>query len=131
MCNPRIQPRRSRVLLVEDEPTIAVTLRDELEDAGLDVVVDEDGARAIARLQREPFDCVVTDLRLPGADGSAVLAAAKARDPRVEVFVVTAHATPDHAARILELGATALVEKPFCNAALVERIGHRLRRPAG
>ncbi len=67
-----------KVLLVEDEEIIAVTLGDDLREAGHEVAHTPDGREAINLLRDQVFDCVITDVRLPGADGIEVLAAAKA-----------------------------------------------------
>ena len=67
---------RMRILLVEDEQTIAVTLTDDLEGAGYEVKHFPDGKEAIDELQRRSYDVVITDGRLPGADGLQVLQAA-------------------------------------------------------
>ena len=64
---------RMRILLVEDEQTIAVTLTDDLEAAGYEVRHCPDGQEGIAELQKRSYDVVITDVRLPGADGLQVL----------------------------------------------------------
>ena len=69
-----------KILLVEDEEIIAVTLGDDLREAGHDVIHTADGKEALAILRDQVFDCVITDVRLPGADGIEVLQAAKAMD---------------------------------------------------
>lgn len=53
-----------RILLVEDEKTIALTLSDDLEEAGHEVVLLDEGRRALQRIREESFDCLITDLRL-------------------------------------------------------------------
>jgi DNA-binding NtrC family response regulator len=113
---------RMRILLVEDEQTIAVTLRDDLEAAGYDVVHVADGADAIRLLGQRSFDVVITDVRLPGADGLQVLAAAKRARPDTEVLVMTAHATVEHAVEAMRLGADDYVQKPFLNDHVIERL---------
>ncbi|MGA1524934.1 MAG: response regulator, partial [Planctomycetota bacterium] len=104
-----------KILLVEDEKSIAVTLLDDLEAAGHEVVHEADGARGIERLREEAFDCVITDVRLPGADGLKVLAAAKEARPGTEVLVMTAFATVEHAVEAMRLGADDYIQKPFLN----------------
>lgn len=131
MLEPSVPQPPLRVLLVEDEPLVAVTLSHDLEDAGYDVVVDGDGTHAIERLRAEPFQCVVTDLRLPGADGRSVVAAAKRMRPEAAVFVVTAHATDRDARELRRLGVDELFLKPFPNEAVVARIARGARRSAG
>ena len=111
-----------RILLVEDEPTIALTLGDDLRAEGFDVVVLADGKAALEVLGQRSFDCVVTDVRLPGADGLQVLKAAKAARPETEVLVMTAYATVESAVEAMRLGADDFIQKPFLNAQLIERL---------
>ena len=73
------------VLLVDDEKTIAITLRDALEEAGHDVVVAADGLEARRHLEERNFDVVVTDLKMPGMPGMEVLRLTKERTPDTEV----------------------------------------------
>ena len=116
-----------RVLLVEDEQTIAVTLQDDLENAGYQVEHIADGKQAIDVLAQRSFDVVVTDVRLPGADGMQVLAAAKRARPDTEVLVMTAYATVEHAVEAMRLGADDYVQKPFLNEHVLERLARIAR----
>jgi len=111
-----------RVLLVEDEQTIAVTLADDLEAAGHEVEHVADGAAAIAGLKRKSYDVVITDVRLPGADGLEVLKAAKHARPDTEVLMMTAYATVEHAVEAMRLGADDYIQKPFLNEHVVDRL---------
>jgi DNA-binding response OmpR family regulator len=106
------------VLLVEDEPTIAVTLTDDLVDSGYRVTRTDDGRHAIRLLTEQSFAAVITDLRLPGADGVAVLRAATRHLPGVRVLVISAW-LEERRDEVLRAGATALLAKPFCNSAVV------------
>ena len=111
-----------RVLLVEDEQTIAVTLADDLEAAGHEVEHVADGTAAIAGLKRKSYDVVITDVRLPGADGLEVLKAAKHARPDTEVLMMTAYATVEHAVEAMRLGADDYIQKPFLNEHVVDRL---------
>ncbi|MBI5853396.1 MAG: sigma-54-dependent Fis family transcriptional regulator [Planctomycetes bacterium] len=111
-----------KILLVEDEATIAVTLTDDLQAAGHEVVHLPDGARAISRLAEEVFDCVITDVRLPGADGLDVLKAAKRARPETEVLVMTAYATVEHVVTAMRAGADDYIQKPFLNEQVLDRL---------
>ncbi|MBK8978150.1 MAG: sigma-54-dependent Fis family transcriptional regulator [Planctomycetes bacterium] len=111
-----------KILLVEDEKTIAVTLGDELESAGHEVAILDNGAAALTRLGEEAFDCVITDVRLPGADGLQVLKRAKQARPDTEVIVMTAYATVEHAVEAMREGADDYIQKPFLNEQVVERL---------
>ncbi|HKB16360.1 MAG TPA: sigma-54 dependent transcriptional regulator, partial [Planctomycetota bacterium] len=110
------------VLLVEDERSIALTLGDSLSAAGHKVRTVADGAEAIALLEKEGFDCVVTDVRLPGADGMEVLRKARALADPPEVLVMTAYATIEHAVEAMRAGAIDYLQKPFVNEAVVEKL---------
>jgi two-component system response regulator AtoC len=125
---------RARVLVVDDKENIRKLLARILEET-CDVVTAADGNRAIALLAAQPFDAIVTDLRMPGADGFEVLRAAKARAPDTEVVMMTAYATVPDAVEAMKQGAFDYLAKPFDpdDAALVvaralER--RRLRAPA-
>ena len=111
-----------QVLLVEDEPTIAVTLKDDLEDAGHLVTHVADGKQAVELLGQQVFDCVVTDVRLPGAGGLEVLKAAKRARPDTEVLMMTGYATVEQAVEAMRLGADDYIQKPFLNSQLIDRI---------
>ena len=112
-----------KILLVEDEKTIAITLGDDLEGAGHEVVLCADGAQALQVLAQQAFDAVITDVRLPGADGLEVLRKAKEVRPDTEVLVMTAHGTVEHAVEAMRLGADDYIQKPFLNDAVLERLG--------
>ena len=111
-----------KVLLVEDEETIAVTLGDELVGEGHELVHIDDGKKAITRLSEEAFDVVITDVKLPGADGIEVLKAAKKARPDTEVLVMTAFATVEHAVQAMREGADDYIQKPFLNEQILERL---------
>ncbi len=111
-----------KILLVEDEKTIAVTLADDLTADGHEVTHTADGKEAMTLLGDRAFDCVITDVRLPGADGMQVLKAAKAARPDTEVLVMTAYATVEHAVAAMREGADDYIQKPFLNDSVVERV---------
>ncbi|MEZ5965291.1 MAG: sigma-54 dependent transcriptional regulator [Planctomycetota bacterium] len=112
-----------KILLVEDEKTIAVTLTDDLTQAGHEVEYTPDGAEACQILGDRVFDCVITDVRLPGASGIEVLAAAKRARPDTEVLVMTGYATVEQAVEAMRNGAFDYIQKPFLNETVVERLG--------
>jgi len=119
-----------KVLLVEDERTLAVPLADALEAAGHEVVVVADGAGALARLAEERPDLVLTDVRLPGASGIEVLKRARSLDPPCPVLVMTGYASVDQAVEAMRGGAVGYLQKPFPMEALlaqVERVAEEAR----
>jgi DNA-binding NtrC family response regulator len=104
-----------RVLLADDERAIAVTLADDLRRAGHKVRVAADGGEARRALAEERFEVVVTDIRMPQATGIELLAEAKARDPSVEVVIVTGYGTIESAVDAIKKGAFDYILKPFDN----------------
>jgi len=100
------------LLLADDEPLSREYLQEALQAAGFDVTAVADGDAAIAALGQQPFEFVVTDLKMPRRDGYAVLAASKAADPDRPVVLVTAHGTVDVAVAALRGGADDILQKP-------------------
>jgi len=102
------------VLLVEDREQLAAMLAETLARDGYAVEVCARGDEAITRIQEgPPLLAVITDLKLPGQDGLAVLAAARARDPQLPVFLITAFASVETAVQALKLGARDYFPKPL------------------
>src|ERR1043166_6093355 len=84
---------QKHLLLVEDEASLRQAIAEQLGDRGYQVEQAGAGEDAIARLADFAFDIIITDLRLPGVDGSAVVEAAVARYPEVIAIVVTGYGT--------------------------------------
>ncbi|MFO0762387.1 MAG: sigma-54 dependent transcriptional regulator [Byssovorax sp.] len=102
-----------RALVVDDDAGVRYTLRGALEDAGLHVEEAKDGAEALSILAARPFDLVVSDLRMPGVDGLALLRRLR-EGPRPPTFIlVTAHGSERHAVEAMKLGAFDYFKKPF------------------
>jgi two-component system response regulator HydG len=103
----------SRVLVVDDDAGVRYTLRQILEDAGHEVDEAADGAAALARFEAAPAPIVVTDLRMPGMDGLALLRALTRRAPAPRVVLLTAHGSERHAVEAMRAGAWDYFRKPF------------------
>src|SRR5712671_4247833 len=101
------------LLLVEDEAPLRQAIADQLGDRGYQVEQAESGEAALARLAEFAFDIIVTDLRLPGIDGSAVVESAVARYPEIVAIVVTGYGTVKDAVEAIKRGASDFVNKPF------------------
>jgi len=110
------------VLLADDERSIAVTLRDDLEAAGHKVTVVGDGRRARDEILARRFDVLITDIRMPGLDGISLLKEAKAHDASLEVIVITGHGTIESAVEAIRHGAYDYVLKPFLNEDILRRV---------
>jgi len=111
-----------QILLVEDERTLAVPLADALTGAGHEVTTLPDGASALAWLGENRPELVVTDVRLPGADGLSILARARQADPPCAVVVMTGFASIDQAVEAMRSGAIGYLQKPFPMEALLRQV---------
>jgi DNA-binding NtrC family response regulator len=101
------------LLLVEDEAPLRQVVAEQLADRGFSVQQAESGEAALLELAEFAFDVIVTDLRLPGIDGSAVIDAAIARYPEIIAIVITGYGTVKDAVAAIKRGAADFVNKPF------------------
>ncbi len=116
------------LLLVEDEAPLRQAIAEQLGDRGYHVEQAESGEVAIARLADFAFDIIITDLRLPGVDGSAVIEAAVARYPDIIAIVVTGYGTVKDAVEAIKRGASDFVSKPFQIDELLHVLGSSLEQ---
>jgi two-component system, NtrC family, response regulator AtoC len=101
------------ILIIDDEPLMRLSIMHALKAVGYEVRAAATGHEGMALLTKESFDIVITDLRLPGADGLSLLQVCKQRSPRTEVIVITAHGSVDSALEDMKLGAYDYITKPF------------------
>ena len=119
-----------RVLLVDDDPGILLSVRRALEFEGYEVVTAADGVAALEAVDRDQPDGVVLDVTMPRLDGLAVCRELRARGDRTPVLVLTArHAVADRVAG-LDAGADDYLVKPFALEELLARVRALLRRQA-
>src|SRR5499426_377441 len=100
-----------RTLVVEDDTAVVEALRESFQDSGLDIDYATDGETALKKLPKA--DLLVTDLRLPGMDGTELLQEARRRKPEIEVVIMTAYGTIPSAVEAMRRGARAYLTKPF------------------
>ena len=118
---------RSRVLIVDDKSSFCELLR-RILPPDLEIECASDGRAALAMLERATFDLVIADLRMPKLDGLALLAQTKAKDPTIEVILMTAYGTIPSAVAAMKLGACEFLTKPFETDAAVNAVQHALAR---
>ena len=103
----------SRILVIDDEPSVTDALRLVLTELGHHVDVAKTGGEAKELLKGSPYDLVFTDLRLPDASGIDLLTLIKGDTPETEVIVMTAHGSLDITIEAIKRGAFYYIEKPF------------------
>ena len=123
--------RKTRILVVEDEPAIRTGLADVLVFHGYEVESAADGIDGRDKALAGRFDLVVLDIMLPGLSGFDVCDAIRRADKDLAVIMLTARVSDDDIVKGLELGADDYVAKPFSIAQLLLRIRAVLRRSRG
>src|SRR6059036_1245858 len=103
----------SRVLIVDDEPGLRQSLGLLLADAGYEVAAESDGKRALERALAEPFDLVLSDVRMPEMDGLAFLRAYRSRGGTALVIMMSAYGGEEAALAAMKEGAYDYIPKPF------------------
>lgn len=120
-----------RLLLVEDDPGLGPSLKEELEGEGFVVDLVQDGVEAEFRGATEPYDLVILDLGLPSLSGMDVLKAWRAQENRVPVLILTARDAWHERVEGLQAGADDYLGKPFHSEELLARIRAVVKRTHG
>ena len=121
----------TRILVVEDEPGIALGLEDDLKMEGYEVETVGDGVAATLRARETVFDLILLDVMLPGKDGFEVCRELRHAGLRTPILMLTAKTQEAEKVMGLELGADDYVTKPFGTRELRARIKALLRRGNG
>jgi DNA-binding NtrC family response regulator len=128
-----MKPEKASILIVEDEPKMRRLLELQLAEEGFQARTAPDAETGIQLLNKDPFDLVVTDFKLPGMSGLEFLLAVKRFDAHLPVVIMTAFGTVESAVDAMKAGASDYVLKPFSLAELVlvirkELATHQLRK---
>jgi two-component system, NtrC family, response regulator PilR len=118
----------ARILIVDDERSMREMLGILLRREGHDVSIAENGRSALDLLDRQPFDVVVSDARMPDVEGLEVVRHARTVNPSVIAIMITAYGSPDLLRGVEQLGVNDYVEKPFNTEVLKFRIRKELDR---
>ena len=121
----------ARILVAEDEPSIALGLEDDLKLEGYEVEVARDGETASRRAREQSFDLIILDVMLPHKDGFEVCRELRRAGLRTPVILLTAKTQESDKVLGLELGADDYVTKPFSPRELRARVKAALRRAGG
>lgn len=101
------------ILIIDDEEAMRDSCRQALSVEGNRIEVAEDGVRGLAMLEKESFDLVILDLKMPGLSGMEVLKKIKEQDTEIVVVVITGYATIEFAVEAMRVGAYDFIPKPF------------------
>jgi excisionase family DNA binding protein len=105
--------KRARVLVVDDEQIVRDLLLVTLASVDYEVESAPDGARAIQMLRAEPFDLLITDVRMPGTDGLAVVREARRQSSTMSIVIITGASSEAIAIEAINLGVNGYLTKPF------------------
>jgi len=105
--------RSNRVLIVDDEKNVRLTLSQALEALELESDTAVNGEEALAKLKETSYGLMLLDLKMPGMDGMKVLRRVRDARPDIGVIIITAHGTIDSAVEAMKLGAVDFIQKPF------------------
>lgn len=100
------------VLVAEDDPLVVAVLLGILEESSIEVTEVDSGVEALRHLASEGFDCVVSDLKMPGVDGLEVLSRAREIAPTARLILISGYADEETERRVRAIGAV-LLHKPF------------------
>lgn len=103
----------ARILVVEDDEDMRSLLKEFLLEEGYEAVLAGNGLEALRKLAQQPFDLVLTDIRMPGPTGLDILPAVKRLRPEVVIVVLTAFGSEEVFRQSVQKGATAYLEKPI------------------
>jgi len=126
--NSNVILQGSRILVVEDEETLAVGLEFNLSEEGYEVMVARDGKEALKLFDKHRFDLVILDIMLPIYDGFEVAKKMREKSLQIPIMILTALSAADDRIQGLEIGADDYITKPFHLKELLLRVKRMLRR---
>ena len=103
----------ARILIIEDDEEMKSLLKDFLAEEGYEADSAHNGSEALLKLAKEPFDLVITDIRMPGLTGFDILSAVKEFQREIPVIVITAFGGEEVYRRSMARGADGYLEKPI------------------
>ena len=112
----------AKILLIEDDPAIVMTLRRVLAEEGHEVAIEKRGDQGLQRAISQPFDVVLTDMKLPGLGGMELVRELHSSKPRLPIILMTAHGTTETAIEATKAGAYDYLVKPFEMPELLELV---------
>jgi len=128
MKEPEIMSDKEKILLVEDEESLAVGLEYNLTEEGYEVVWAKDGREALNFFNSQEFDLIILDIMLPYFNGFEIAEKVREKDPQMPILMLTARTDVEDKVKGLELGADDYMTKPFHLRELLLRVKGMLKR---
>lgn len=119
---------QNRVLIVDDEEIIRLTLAHTLETMALQAEIAINGEEALEKLKQQEYALMLLDIKMPGLNGMAVLAETRQIRPQMLVIMITAYGTVENAVVAMKLGAVDFIQKPFAPQEIRELVIRVLER---
>jgi DNA-binding NtrC family response regulator len=122
--------REARILIVDDDPALLEALPEavHLRIGAIEVETCDSAAKAVERIEASDFDAIVTDIKMPGMDGLALLSVIMEKRPATPTLLITGHGEGDLGARALEGGAYEYILKPIDRDSFIASLGRALQK---
>jgi len=101
-----------RVLIVDDEKEFLEAMGERIAARGMDVAISMSAREALEKIENESFDAIIMDFQMPGMDGIEALKAIKAKNPELQIILLTGHASVKKGVEAMKEGALDYIEKP-------------------
>ena len=105
--------QKNRILVVDDNINMCITLQDILLDDGYDVLISDNGQEALNLINKREPHLIITDMRMPNIDGLELLQIVKDRYPNIEIIIMTALGEVDSYLKAMKIGAFEYITKPI------------------
>ena len=112
---------KGKILFVDDDKGSRIIIPNLLSEAGFQVTACESGDEAIIEFEKENYDLVLTDIRMPGLDGMSLLKSLKQKYPELIVVMITAFASIDSTVQAIKEGAEDYITKPYTEEDVIRR----------
>lgn len=122
---------KKRALVIDDEQIVLDSACKILKDDGFEVSTTLSAGSGISHGINEPFDIILTDLRMPNIDGLKVLRDIRRFSPSVPILIITGYASVPSAIQAMKLGATHYIEKPFTPDQLINAVSMAIEKASG
>ncbi|MDI6801148.1 MAG: response regulator [Thermodesulfovibrionales bacterium] len=118
--------KKSRILVIDDEEIVRLSCKRSLAPEGYEVETAASGNEGLALFEKEKYDLVLIDLKMPGIDGIEILLNMKKKHPEQTAIIMTGYDTIEHIVESISSGAAHYLEKPFTPDTLIQRVTETL-----